>query len=73
MISVSPRGVSGSIDVTTPTRKRRAPPEDDMTPSAKKRVTISTSSPVRQFLSGVVPSEGSPAVAVSLVAYFIGP
>ena len=38
----------------------------DLAPVGKRRVNFSGSTPVRQFLSSVVPSESSPAVAVSI-------
>lgn len=73
----SPRA-SGSIEGATPTRKRRRAPcadevsgtptgqtlQVDLVPVAKRRVNFANETPVRQFLSSVVPSEDSPAVAV---------
>ncbi len=51
---------------TTPSRKRPASTATQDSPARKRRaVAFGSSTPVRRALATMVPSEGSPAVAVS--------
>lgn len=79
----SPRASGSIEGATPTRKRRRAPCADevsgtptgqtlqvdlvDLVPVAKRRVNFANETPVRQFLSSVVPSEDSPAVAVSPV------
>jgi len=69
--SVAPLVEPATLETTPTAKKKPQQCSQNSSLAKKRRVLFANSTPVKQFLSNVVPSESSPTIAVSLTVLLL--